>query len=144
MNHVPNVSMDVLDNTKFQGPMTFLAWTKSLNERFGQDQISRTFWHGPNVSKDVWTGPNIKDLGLFWHGPNVSVGVLDRIKYQDIFGMDQMFPWMFWTRLNVLQGPPHFPFPETITFNLLLFCFSFRHYLLTFFLLSFFAEEDLP
>ena len=33
--------------------MEVLARTKHLNGRFGQNQISRTFWHGPNVSMDI-------------------------------------------------------------------------------------------
>lgn len=33
--------------------------TFSKHGCFGLDQISRTTWHGPNVSMDILTGPNV-------------------------------------------------------------------------------------
>lgn len=33
--------------------MDVLARTKCLSEWFGQDQISKIFWHEPNISMDA-------------------------------------------------------------------------------------------
>lgn len=37
IRHGPNMFMDMLDRTTFQGP---LAWTKCLYKHFGEDQMS--------------------------------------------------------------------------------------------------------
>lgn len=48
--------MDVLDKTKFQGP---LAIDQSPHGCFDQDELSKTFWYRPNVSVDILERPNI-------------------------------------------------------------------------------------
>ena len=68
----------------------------SMPDSFERDQISRTFWRGPNVSMDVLGRSKYDQISMnFWHGPNIL--------------------WIFWTGLNVLQGSgvapgPHFLF----------------------------------
>lgn len=40
----------------------------------------------------------------FRHGPSGSVDILDRTKYQGPFSVDWMSQWMFWMGSNVMQG----------------------------------------
>lgn len=56
----------------------------SMPNGYGQDEMSRTFWHG---QMSPWT---------FWIGPNIT-------KYQVPFYVDQM-SWTFWTGPAALQG----------------------------------------
>lgn len=38
---------------------TFLAWTKHAHGHFVNNELSRTFWHGPNILRMFWIGSNI-------------------------------------------------------------------------------------
>ena len=66
-------------------------WTKYLNTHFARVQNSGIF-----QQSYFWY--------LAYHGPNVSMNVLDRIKFQGPFGMNQMSQWTFCMGPNVLQG----------------------------------------
>ena len=76
--------MDILDSTKFQG---HFHMDQMSYRCFGQDHISRIFWHGPDVLWMFWREPNFKDV-LGWN--KCFMNALDRIKYQWPFGQDQM------------------------------------------------------
>lgn len=83
--------MDILGSTKFQG---HFHMDQMSYRCFGQDHISRIFWHGPNVFWVFWREPNFKDV-LGWN--KCFMNALDRIKYQWPFGQDQMsFKYRVW------------------------------------------------
>ena len=112
----------VLEKTKYQGR---LAWTKHLmavlnmtiwsckyqgpfgkdqmyyepnvDRCFGHDQISRTFWCGPQVLRTFWTRPNMTK----YQGPFPWTKWLHRLS-----GQNQTWPSIknSWMRLGYLPG----------------------------------------
>ena len=62
--HETHILKDILDNIKFQGHFH----VEQMSYRcFALDQISRIFWHGPNVLWSFWTGSTM----TFWTEPNI-------------------------------------------------------------------------
>lgn len=74
-----------------------------MPDGFGQDQISRTFWHGPNVSMVILERTKCGQISrTFWHGPNGPANIKDLLLWarclMDILDRPNIQDLLTWTK----------------------------------------------